>query len=353
MNRTASKRAALPLRVLWALAAVLLLVSACGSDYADSSPTPAPATEAAPGTEAPAATQAPTTMTEAAAEAAEGTDEAAEPVEETEDTEPAPAEPEYRYQRIVSISPTGTEIAYAIGAGDRFVAVDEYSYYPEGTPVTDLSGWNPNIEAIVSYDPDLVIMLTDGDVIASLESAGIDVLTHDAPITFDDVYAQIAQFGETLELADEADLVIATMQERIADLIAAAPDASGLSYFHELDNTLYTVTSATFIGHVYGLFGLTNVADPADSDGAAYGYPQLSDEYLVDEDPDVIFLADTLCCGQNAETVAARPGWDQLTAVKTGRVVELSDDIVSRWGPRLVDFIEEISEVLVSIDASS
>ena len=103
---------------------------------------------------------------------------------------------------------------------------------------------------------------------------------------------------------------------------------------------------------MYGLFGLANVADPADADGSAWGYPQLSDEYLVDADPDVIFLADTLCCAQSAETVAARPGWDQLTAVQTGRVVELSDDIASRWGPRLVDFIAAISDVLVSIGAA-
>ena len=341
MNRTAPGRASKPRRLAWIFAAVLLLASACGSDDATSSPTPAPATDAI--SEAPAATQAPTTTTEAAA------DEPADTAAAADEAEPAPDEPEYRYQRIVSISPTGTEIAYAIGAGDRFVAVDEYSYYPEGTPVTDLSGWNPNIEAIVSFDPDLVIMGTDGDVIASLESAGIDVLVHDAPITFDDVYSQIAQFGEALELADEADLLISDMQSQIAGLIDAAPVASGLSYYHELDNTLYTVTSATFVGHVYGLFGLANVADPADADGSAYGYPQLSDEYLVDANPDVIFLADTLCCGQNAETVAARPGWDQLAAVQTGRVVELNDDIVSRWGPRLVDFIEAISEVLVSI----
>ena len=130
-------------------------------------------------------------------------------------------------------------------------------------------------------------------------------------------------------------------------------DASGLSYYLELDHTLYTVTSGTFIGQVYGLFGLENVADPADADGTSYGYPQLSDEYLVDANPDVIFLADTLCCDQNAATVAARPGWDELTAVQAGRVVELSDDIVSRWGPRLVDFIAAISDVLRDIGAAS
>ena len=256
-------------------------------------------------------------------------------------------------ERIVSISPTGTEMLFAIGAGDRVVAVDQFSYYPDDAPVTDLDGWNPNIEAIASYEPDLVVMQTDGDLIASLEALGIEVWAHDAPLALDDVYVQIEQLGAVTGQTGEAAVLIADMRARIDELIAAAPDASGLSYYHELDNTLYTVTSTTFIGQVYGLFGLASVADPADTDGSAWGYPQLSDEYLVDADPDVIFLADTLCCGQNAQTVAARAGWDQLTAVQTGRVVELDDDIASRWGPRLVDFIAAISDVLVSAGLAS
>ena len=256
-------------------------------------------------------------------------------------------------QRIVSISPTGTEMLFAIGAGDRVVAVDQFSYYPDEAPVTDLDGWNPNIEAIASYAPDLVVMHASGDVGASLEALGIEVWAHDAPSAFEDVYVQIEQLGEVTGQADEAAALVAGMRAEIADLVAAAPDASGLSYYHELDNTLYTVTSSTFIGQVYGLFGLTNVADPADADGSAWGYPQLSDEYLVDADPDVILLADTRCCGQSAQTVAARPGWDQMSAVQSGLVVELDDDIVSRWGPRLVDFIAAISDVLVSVGAAS
>lgn len=350
MNRTTTKRMALPLRVLWALAAVLLLASACTGDSADSSPTPAPATEAAPSTEAPPATQAPTTTTEVAAGAADQTDET---VESAEDTEPAPAEPEYRFQRIVSISPTGTEILFAIGAGERVVAVDEFSYYPPEAPVTDLSGWQPNVEAIASYDPDLVVMGSDGDIEANLESLGIAVLAINAPTTFDEVYVQIAQFGETTEQIDDAAALISEMRSEIETLIDAAPDASGLSYYHELTDGLYSVTSSTFIGQVYSLFGLDNIADPADSDGSSYGYPQLGNEYIVDADPDLIFLADTLCCGQDAETVAARPGWDLLSAVQHGRVVELNDDIVSRWGPRLVEFIAAISDALISIDAAS
>ncbi len=111
------------------------------------------------------------------------------------------------------------------------------------------------------------------------------------------------------------------------------------------------MTSTTFIGYVYGLFGLVNIADPADADGAAFGYPQLNEEFVITADPDIIFLADTLCCAQNAETVAARPGWDQLRAVQNGNVVELDDDVVSRWGPRIVDFVEAVAAAVATAEA--
>ena len=391
MTTTSTGRAPLWARLLLPLLALALAVAACGDgDGAESVdagvPTTAAATQAAPEVdETPEPVAAP--KDEGHAETAEtsapdqgDSSDAAEPEPEPaaeDEPEPEPAaedEPEpdpvadeaatteeastvasgeNAVQRIVSISPTATEMAFAIGAGDRVVAVDQFSYYPEEAPVTDLDGWNPNIEAIASYDPDLVLMHTSADVGASLEALGIEVWAHDAPFAFDDVYVQIESLGEVTGLSAEAAAVVTDMRTRIDELVAAAPDAAGLSYYHELDNTLYTVTSGTFIGAVYSLFGLDNVADPADADGSAWGYPQLSDEYLVDADPDIIFLADTRCCGQDAQTVAARPGWDHLTAVQAGRIVELDDDIVSRWGPRLVDFVAAISGVLVSIGAAS
>ena len=381
MTDTATRRASLWAKSLLVVLALTLVAAACGDSDDDASGRvePAPTSVAQDAAEAadPDETGAPDSAEPAAVEEEQpgnGTESEPAAVEEEQPGDGAeselaageapdnPAESDVAAaaddaalapQRIVSISPTATEMVFAIGAGDRVVAVDQFSYYPEDAPVTDLDGWNPNIEAIASYDPDLVVMQSSGDVGASLEALGIEVWAHDAPFVFDDVYVQIEQLGEVTGQTEEAAAVVADMQAQISELIAAAPDASGLTYYHELDNTLYTVTSSTFIGQVYGLFGLTNVADPADADGSAWGYPQLSDEYLVDADPDVIFLADTLCCGQNAQTIAARPGWDQLTAVQTGRIVELNDDIVSRWGPRLVDFIAAISDVLVSIGAAS
>ena len=266
----------------------------------------------------------------------------------TSTTAPTDDEDHDRPERIVSIDPSGTEIIYAIGAGDRVLAVDAYSYFPEGTPVTDLSGWQPNLEAILAFEPDLVVMGSNSDIEAGLEAAGVAVALSNAPMSFDDVYSQIEAIGAATGNIGEAAELVLEMQTEIEELTANAFGGSGLSYFHELDNTLYSVTSSTFIGAVYALFGLENVADPADADGAAFGYPQLSDEYLVDADPDIIFLADTICCGQSAETVAERAGWDQLSAVQNGTVIELNDDIVSRWGPRLVDFIEAIALAIES-----
>ena len=244
--------------------------------------------------------------------------------------------------RVVSISPTATEMLFAVGAGDLVVAVDQYSYFPDEAPVTDLDGFSPNVEAIAAFEPDIVLMQSSGDVKAALETLGIQVVVQDAAVSIDDTYAQIAQIGDVTGQQDQATALVTQMQTEIESLVASAPDASGLSYFHELDTTLYSVTSSTFVGAVYSLFGLENAADPADPDGSAFGYPQLSDEYLVDADPDLIFLAD----GQDAVTVAERPGWDQLSAVQNGNVIELSDDIASRWGPRIVEFIAMISEAL-------
>jgi len=93
------------------------------------------------------------------------------------------------------------------------------------------------------------------------------------------------------------------------------------------------------------MLGLVNIADAApDPDG--FGYPQLSPEHIVSEDPDLVFLADTKCCGQNTATVADRPGWNTMRAVQRGTIVELDDDVASRWGPRVVEFMETVAAAI-------
>jgi iron complex transport system substrate-binding protein len=278
---------------------------------------------------------------DAGTDAASGDAEAEFPV--TIETDGGTVEIAEQPDRIVSLSATATEMLFAVDAGDQVVAVDDQSNYPDDAPTTDLSGLEPNVEAIAGYEPDLVVTSGDpGDVVAGLETLGVPTLVHPAATTLDDTYEQITSLGTATGHADEAAELVGQMEDDIAALVEQVPDrVQALTYYHELDSTLFTVTSETFIGELYALAGLENVADPAD-DGSAGGYPQLSPEFLVQADPDIIFLADTKCCGQDATTVAARPGWADLTAVTEGNVVELDDDIASRWGPRVVDLLETI-----------
>ncbi len=251
---------------------------------------------------------------------------------------------------VVSLSPTATEMLFAIGAGDQVVAVDDQSNYPAEAPTTDLSGFTPNVEAIAAFEPDLVVISFDpGDLVTSLEALGIPTLLQPAAVSLDDAYAQIEQLGAATGNLAEAAALVARIRSEIDEIVASVPErAEPLTYYHELDPTFYSVTSATFIGQVYSLLGLDNIADPADDDG--FGYPQLSAEYILDQDPDLIFLADTRCCGQSPETVAERPGWSELTAVKTGAVIPLDDDIASRWGPRVVEFVRTVAEAVSSLE---
>jgi iron complex transport system substrate-binding protein len=245
-------------------------------------------------------------------------------------------------QRIVSMSPTATEMLFAIGAGRQVVAVDSNSNYPKEAPKTDLSAYQPNLEAIAGYKPDLVVYSDDpGELAAGLGKLAIPALQQPAASRLDDTYAQLDQLGRATGHVAEAGKLTATMKAEIEKIASADRPERPLTYYHELDKNLYTATSRTFIGQLYDQLGMKNIADAADKEGS--GYPQLSAEYVVKADPDLIFLADTKCCGQSASTVAARDGWDQITAVKSGGVVELDDDVASRWGPRVVDFLKVIA----------
>ena len=265
-----------------------------------------------------------------------------------EPTTSGAAAPEAK-QRIVSLSPTATEMLFDIGAGGQVAAVDSNSNYPKEAPKTDLSAYEPNVEAIAGYKPDLVVYSDDpGDLKAGLDKLSIPAIQQPAAKTLDDTYAQLDQLGRATGHAAEAGQLATTMRAEIAKIAAAKPERP-LTYYHELDKNLYSATSKTFIGQLYAQLGMENIADAADKD--ASGYPQLSAEYVVKADPDLIFLADTKCCGQSAKTVAARDGWDGLTAVKTGGVVELDDDVASRWGPRVVDFLQTVAAKVQAMDA--
>ncbi len=249
--------------------------------------------------------------------------------------------------RVVSLSPTATEILFAIDAGDLVVAVDVYSNHPADAPASDLDGFVPNVEAIAALDPQLVVMQSN-EAAAGLEAIGISVIQQDSPATFDEMYAQIEQLGAATGRVAEAAEVVLGIQTDIAALQAEAPDAGDLTYYHELGTEYYSLSGDSFIAEVYGLFGLTNIGDEADGEAFA-GYLQLTEEFILGADPDLIFLADTIFAEQTAQTVAARPGWGDLTAVQNGDVIELDDDVASRWGPRVVQFADAIATALQKV----
>jgi iron complex transport system substrate-binding protein len=247
-------------------------------------------------------------------------------------------------KRIVSLDASNTETLFAVGAGSQVVAVDKDSDYPANAPHTRLDATKPNLEAIAGYRPDLVVTAYDtADLVAGLTRLHIPVLLLPAPTTVDGAYADWTDIGQATGHVQQAQHLVTTTRQQIAGIVASARHSGPvLTYYYELDQTFYTATSHTFIGALLGRFGLTNIADPADSASAA-GYPQLSAEQVLHADPNLIFLADSGCCGQNASTVAARPGWHTVAAVRGGDVVALDDDIASRWGPRIVDLMRTVA----------
>jgi iron complex transport system substrate-binding protein len=252
----------------------------------------------------------------------------------------------HRYpHRIISLSPTVTEDLFAIGAGRQVVAVDNQSNYPERAPRTALSGFTPNVEAIAGYHPDLVLVSYDPRNFASqLRQLGIKVVNEAAASDLKQAYAEILGLGRLTGHVRGAKAVVRSMQTHLAAIVASVPKTRRhLRVYHELDPTYYSATSSTFIGSIYKLFGFRDIADAAG--GAGDGYPQLSGEYIVAKNPQIVVLADTRCCGQTYATVATRPGWGTISAVEHHRVVAANDDVASRWGPRIVQFARTVARI--------
>ena len=254
-------------------------------------------------------------------------------------------------KRIISLSPSATEILYAIGSGKQVIAVDDLSNYPSEAPMTKLSAFNPNVEALLNYKPDLIILNADAtkalEVKAALEKLKIKVFLESAPKTLREAYLEITALGRATGKISGAQSVVSDMKKKISTAIKAGRTSKKISFFHELDNTLYTATSDTFIGKVYKDFNLINIADPAATADSA-GYPQLQSEYVIKANPKIVFLADAQY-GESLATLTQRPGWSGIAAVKNKNVVALPEDIPSRWGPRLVDFYQFIADTIVKV----
>ncbi len=257
---------------------------------------------------------------------------------------------------IVSLSPTATESLYAIGAGALVQAVDKDANYPtSGLPAKRIDSLNPSVEAIVgicktspshpSTKPDLVVISYDANSIkAKLTALGVKVVEQDAPKNLLGAYQQIQELGALTGHVRSARNLVASLRRTFGADVRSIPAHPGkvLNGYYELDPTYYSITSSTFVGSILASLGVVNIADPK-STSADAGYPQLSPEYIVSANPNLIFLADTLCCQASAATVALRPGFANVSAVANGEVIGLSDNVASRWGPRLANLMNAIT----------
>lgn len=246
---------------------------------------------------------------------------------------------ESRPERIVSLAPANTEILFALGAGDRVVGVTSYDDYPaevaDIAKVGDFAG--PNMEAVAAADADLVLVTTgvQADIIAKLEEMGATVVALD-PQTLDGVYEDITEVASMVDEVEAGNALVEAMKGDAAEIEAALEGVEPRSAFIEVgQNPLFTVGASTLLDDLLRRAGGTNVvAEP--------GYVAYSSERLVADDP-AVYLA-TKSSGTDAASLAKRPGYAGLTAVKTGRVVILDDNLVSRPGPRIVEGLRLIAD---------
>jgi len=252
-------------------------------------------------------------------------------------------------QRIVSLAPSNTEILFALGAGSQVVGRDSFSDYPaEALSVTDIGATYEalNTELIVSLKPDLILLaeVNAAEQAKTLEDLGLTVYYLKNPTTLEEMYDNLEIVAQLTGRQPEAAELIESLKARVAAVDEKIiPLSSRFSIFYEIDATdpakPYTAGKGTFITLLIDRAGGYNIA--ADLDG----YPQLSLEQVVSADPAFIILGDS-AYGVTPESIATRPGWENLSAVKNNQIFPFDDNLVSRPGPRLVDGLEALAKLL-------
>lgn len=249
--------------------------------------------------------------------------------------------------RILSLSPSATEMLYAIGAGHQVVGVDKYSTWPADAPRTSFTGYESSAEDYLPLHPDLVVLAFDTtNLVAQLRTLHIPTLLLQPATTIAGAESQITELGQATGHRVGASRTIASLNRDLSRSVEAARGhGRDATYYVEIDPTYYSATSHTFIGALFARFGMRNIADKASKLSA--GYPQLSAEYVLTANPDYVVLADTVCCRQSEKTFAARPGFSTLRAVRLHHVVAVNDSIASEWGPHSLEiFVAAIADAL-------
>jgi len=244
-------------------------------------------------------------------------------------------------KRIISLSPSITEILFEIGSGNQVIAVDNLSNYPNEAPISDISAYDPNVEAISLFNPDLVILSYNiKNLNTALKKIGIETIYLPAPLNFEDILDQIDYLGLKTGNEDKAKNLISKMKVRMKTLQKLRENEKATKIYHEIDPNYYSPSKFSFIGDIYQKLNYKNVADKADISNL--GYPKLSPELIISENPDLIVLPGK--DNKYVEKVKLRPGWSYIEAVKKNNFLLTNNDIASRWGPRILNFASILVE---------
>ncbi|WP_196793682.1 ABC transporter substrate-binding protein [Thermoanaerobacterium thermosaccharolyticum] len=245
-------------------------------------------------------------------------------------------------KRIVSLSPSTTELIYAIGAGKDVVGVTNYDNYPpEVKSVAKVGGYEgPNIEAILAQKPDIVFAsnLSGKDQMETLQKSGIPVVVLEAQ-NINQIYDSIKILGEIIGNVEKGNEIINKMKDKIKEINYKVKDLPKVNVFYVVDtNGNWTAGKGTFIDELITLAGGNNVASDAN------GWAQYSMEKLMQKNPDVIITSQH---ATNANNIKNMPGYKDTKAAKDGKIFIISnDDIVTKPSNRIVLGLEEIAKDL-------
>jgi len=251
---------------------------------------------------------------------------------------------------IVSLSPAATEIIFALGAESSLIAVDNQADFPDAAKdvAKKVDAYEPNIEAIAGLDPDLVIVANNSSgIVEKLDQLDIPVFYQDIDQDIQsvtDVFGQITLLGKVTGRGAQAETLLNGLGDRlkvIEDGVQDADASTGPRIYHELDSTFFTVSDDTFIGDLYRILRVRNIA----GSGGGSAYPQMTQEAIIAANPSIIILADEEF-GVTVDSVKARPGWSVIEAVQTDQIFGIDPDVISRPGPRIIDALEQLAKLI-------
>jgi iron complex transport system substrate-binding protein len=247
-------------------------------------------------------------------------------------------------QRVVSLSTTHTEIIQTLGGENLLVGIDSFS--ESELPIEKIDVFTVTADELVNLNPDLVIVAFDfNGIIDGLEALNLNYVLLPPARNFDEVYTQIMEIGNLINKSEESIDLVSEMENDVAEIIENF-SAQNVKVFHEIGYTygIYTVNENSFIGEIYNLLGVDNIANFKE-DPFGSGYPEFFEEEILIANPNLIIVGHSDYLNKDLST---RVGWEEITAIQSGNLFFLDENLANNWGTNTVDLLNTLSEVTQS-----